>query len=135
VGGAAVDVNVFNGTVADLIALTPAPTATDAGTSDAGGSDAGSSDAGAADGGAADAGADDGGVADAGADDAGTSDAGTGADAGASDAGTTPDAGGNDAGTTVQPPLARSAGCSSTSGAFGILPLLLIAIASRRRRA
>ncbi len=132
-----VDLNLFNGTRAQLDAMTGPGTTTppvDAGTPDAG-VDAGTPDAGAADAGA-DAGTPDAGDSDAGVD-AGTPDAGS--DAGTPDAGTagSPDAG-SDAGVTVSPPAAAATGCGSAPGAQGAafeIALVLLAAARRRRAA
>ncbi len=100
VGG--VDVNLFNGTLAQLQALTiPAAVAdggVDAGAQDAGELDAGLHDAGTVDAGEVDAGTLDGGAIDGGTHDGGAVDAGE-ADAGSHDAGIV-DAGETDAGTS-----------------------------------
>lgn len=113
----AVDVNLFNGTLAELRAMTgpgetaPPDAGIDAGTPDA---DAGELDAGDADAGAPDAGD---------SRDAGPGDAG----AGAGDAA--------DAGTPA-PPASIVLGCGSAPGAQGfVLALVLILLAARRRRA
>ena len=136
VGGidAGVDVNYFNGSLADLQAMT--------GPGDTGAPDAGTPDAG----GLADAG-DDAGTADAGVDDAGTDDAGT-ADAGADDAGYVEDAGSlDDAGVRGDgglgipkpdagpgPVGAASVGCTSAGAPLPLLMGLLALALSRRRR-
>lgn len=110
-----VDMNLFNGTAGELLAMTEPPPA-DAGSADAG------LDAGAADAGPADAGAEDAGAADAGAPDAGASDGGR-------TDGATPDAG------VAEPPLATSAvGCSSSGAGGAALGVFLILAALAKRR-
>ncbi len=140
--GPSVDLNVFNGTEAQLLALTGAgggPHA-DAGVSDAGAAhdggaepDAGATDGGPADAGTLDAGAD-GGAHDAGLPDSGLPDAGLpdgGSDGGSAhgDAGVSP---GSDAGATLHNEVA--VGCGSAGGVPAGLALLLVAAAALRRR-
>lgn len=126
--GAHVDLDVFNGTLSQLLALTGPGTAggpdggVDGGAQD-GGSDAGASDAGPG----ADAGSPDAGLPDAGGHDAGAHDAGPG-DAGAAD----PGADGGPSELT-----AATSGCSSSGSApAGALAfaLLLFAAPTRRQR-
>jgi GH25 family lysozyme M1 (1,4-beta-N-acetylmuramidase) len=117
-----VDVNRFNGTLADLQAFVNPGVGSDGGTSDGGGSDGGTGDGGGSDGGSSDGGsAYDGGT---GAADGGV--AGSGADAGIADGG------------AVMPRAGTGGGCSFEGRghpAYGVAILaVLLALALLRRR-